>query len=231
MQPTPTPTPAPGPQHPQSNLKDAQYTEILDDLIAMATAQARRIHETAMAGTTPAATAAEATIAFDRVSRCVRRCIALARHIQASPAPHARPDARTQARAQIIRRVENAILSHGRVTPEARPHADALRAELTERLDNPALEFDLGSRPVADIIAEICEDLGVTRQGLFQRRTPADLHALHQKAASHPAGWVPTHQGAPPIRPERWTTPPARTDSPKPSGPCAHTPGTENDTR
>ena len=204
----PTPTQAPG--HREENCapptpSDARYTQILDDLIDMGTALARRVHETAMAETTPATTVAEATTAFDRIARSVRRTIALARHIAAHPAPTAQAAAqagqqartRTQARAQIIRRVENAILTHGRVEGTKAQDADSLRAELIERLDDPALEFDLQSRPIDDIIAEISQDLGVARQGrsyIYQRRTPADVQALHTKAAAAPVPIPPLPQ-------------------------------------
>lgn len=187
----PAQTPAPGHQHPDPANNDARYTAILDDLITMAATLARRVHETAMAETTPAATAAESTVAFDRISRCVRRCIAQARHIAANPAGSAAhaPHARAQARARVIRQVEDAIATHARVERPGAEHTESLRAELTERLDDPDLDLDLETRPIADIIADIIQDLGVASQGrswIFQRRTPAEATALRQRAAAPP---------------------------------------------
>lgn len=203
MQPgIPTPTQAQGHQGPDSAgtpaSADARYTQILDDLITMGAALARRVQQAAMADTTPPAAAAEATVAFDRISRCVRRCIALARHVAANPAP-ATPvpaHARTQARIRLIRRVEDAIVCQERVDSASPELSASLRAELTERLEDPALEFDFGHRPLDEIITDIIEDLGLARQGrayVHQRRTPAAIHALRQEAANPPPPTGPAH--------------------------------------
>ena len=71
------------------------------------------------------------------------------------------------------------------------PRAESLHAELNERLDAPDLDDDLETRPVADIIAEICRDLGLDDMpGAHprKRRTPADVATLHARAAAPSAG-------------------------------------------
>ena len=144
--------------------------------------------------------------AFDRIARAVRRSIALARSLDAL-APPARDPAqhRAAARRRILREVEdtiqrtapgsaNATPAHAALdgfgTDAADPNdvsAAALTAELHDRLDTPDLNDDLSSRPVADIITEICRDLGLaTPLGAhpWKRRTPNDLEQLRARAAA-----------------------------------------------
>ena len=62
------------------------------------------------------------------------------------------------------------------------------------RLDRPGLERDLASRPVADIIADLCRDLGVEPKPVifrWKRRTPDDIAALCARAAQWPPADVP----------------------------------------
>ncbi|MGI4955338.1 MAG: hypothetical protein ACRYGM_26320 [Janthinobacterium lividum] len=168
---------------------DAYYRAVLHDLIDRGADLARRLHERA-AG--PANADGDPTIAFDRVARAIRRTIALARHIAANPVAarpeqsHAdsRADSRADTRARLIRGVEDAIHSQRRGGD-----AEPLYAELGERLEDPALEFDLAHRPVAEIIEEIARDLGVAVQGrsyVWRRRTPQDIATLRRRALAAP---------------------------------------------
>jgi hypothetical protein len=175
------------------------YLQVLHELINMGTDLARAVHQQATAE--PAADAAptsaaapDPTIAFDRIARTIRRTIALARHV-AEPLPEraashdaARAHKRTAARKQIIRAVEDAIQreAHG-ATYMDDDEADGLRAELMDRLDGPDLDgFDL-DRPVADLIADICRDLGLAAAPgthPWKRRTPDDVATLCARAAA-----------------------------------------------
>ena len=92
------------------------------------------------------------------------------------------------------------------------PRAEALQAELNERLDAPEFDDDL-DRPTAEIIAEICRDLGLDDMpGSHprKRRTPADVASLHARAAR-------------PCNPQPGTTPRAPTPAARPAP--AITPG------
>ena len=63
--------------------------------------------------------------------------------------------------------------------------AEALRSELVERLDSPDLDDDIENRPIADIIKDICHDLGLdTWRGNhpWERRTPEDIKILCARA-------------------------------------------------
>jgi hypothetical protein len=192
MSPTPfRPEPAdPAPQRDE----DAQYyRQILHELIDMGANLARAIH--CQATTQPGAAsgpeeasqpapAPDPTIAFDRIARAIRRTIALTRAIT-EPAPPAATatasERRIAARKRIIREVEDAIQRRADGA-----EADALNAELGERLDAPDLDDDIAHLPVADIIASICRDLGITvLSGThpWKRRTPRDVRDLCARAA------------------------------------------------
>ena len=123
--------------------------------------------------------------AFDRTARAVRRCIALARAL-AAPLPPAPDPARHRAaaRKRIIRDVEDRIVRTINPNSDA---AEALAAELHDRLDAPDLDDDIATRPTADIIAEICRDLGLAAppgDTAWKRRTPIDLQHLAARAAA-----------------------------------------------
>ena len=90
------------------------------------------------------------------------------------------------ARKQIIRDIEDTIHreAHGR-----KAEAEALHAELYERLDTLDLDDDIDTMPIADIIAAIRRDLGIdphiNSRGIspWKRRRPADVRALCARAA------------------------------------------------
>jgi hypothetical protein len=142
--------------------------------------------------------------AFDRIARAIRRSIALARSL-ADPAPPAKNPAqhRAAARRRILREVEDTIQRMSPGSDDADfdaadaddASADALTAELHDRLDAPDLDDDVSSRPVADIITEICRDLGLavlSGAHPWKRRTPADLEQLRARAAAPSAARQPS---------------------------------------
>ncbi len=106
---------------------------------------------------TPALTP-DPIVAYERITRALRRNIALAQKLHEPPKAPAAPQHRdrTAARKRIIRDVEDTIL---RTTKD--DEAERLRGELLERLDAPDLDDDLDDRSVAEIIKDICRDLGI----------------------------------------------------------------------
>ncbi len=205
----------PGQHAPGQNGADSHYyRHVLHDLIDMGAGLARLLHQQATAqpqaapqdpGLPPApppapdiALTVALAAAFDRIARAVRRSIALARSL-AQPIPPARDPAqhRAAARKRILREVEDAIqraapgfdhaADDGSGADTDAASADTLTAELHDRLDAPDLDDDISSRPVADIITEICRDLGLaTLPGShsWKRRTPKDLEQLCARAAA-----------------------------------------------
>ncbi len=266
-QPTPANLPTePGPHAPGQPAADTHYyRQVLHDLIDMGTGFARLLHQQA---TTPAHAAPQHPVlppaptpapdaaitvalaaAFDRIARAVRRSIALARSL-ADPVPPARDPAqhRATARKRILREVEDAIQRTAPNSGQAASNefdadaddasADALLAELHDRLDAPDLDDDISNLPVADIITEICRDLGLAAlpgTHPWKRRTPADLEQLCARAAAPSSARQPgaephslpaTRQSAPtsPVPPGPAAIPratgPAHAGSGPPDGPA-----------
>ncbi len=148
----------------------------LMELVGIGMEMARLVRDEAKEGQ-----AAEAAVAFDRVARAVRRTVRLKQWLD-QPVPGRDAGARVAARVQIIRAVEDTI---DRRVGEA--EAEPLHAELLERLDGLDVEDDIGRRPVGEIVAEICRDLGVGNlPGVrpWVRRRPADVAVLQARAAA-----------------------------------------------
>ena len=122
-------------------------------------------------------TIAEATKAYDRTTRNIRKCVLLFRKL-AEPWPAVN---RTAIRKRILREVEDSIQRHAE-----EPEAETLHGELLDRLDTLDLEDDIGGRPVEDIILDIIRDLGLAAypgSHPWKRRTPSDLAELLARAA------------------------------------------------
>ncbi len=219
------------------------YRHVLHDLIDMGTGLARLLHQQATAQAQaapqdpapqpapPSAPDALTSIAaaFDRIARAVRRSIALARSL-ADPVPPARDPAQHRAatRKRILREVEDAIQrtvpgSDNADADEAR--AESLTAELHDRLDAPDLDEDISHRPVADIITEICRDLGLAAlpgTHPWHRRTPKDLEQLCARAAAPSRFRQPGAGPLVPITPQHAATnpvPPGQPAIPRAAGP------------
>ena len=197
------------------------YAATLDRLIAWGEDLARQVHESAGKDIT----LEQATVAFDRIARAVRRTVHLARHLRE------RPDAATAARRRTIREVEDTI---NRRPPGEEP--ERLHAELRERLDSPELENEFATRPTADIIADILRDLGLAaipgHPNPWTRRTPADIRALNARATRAPRhhvmpGLDPGIHAVPPspARPAIPGPAPEPRISPKPPAPGTSPPG------
>src|SRR5947209_790470 len=102
--------------------------------------------------------------------------IALIRRLH-EPLPPLPAERLAAARRRIIREVEDVIQRR----PSQPGEQDDLQAELAERLDSPDLDDDIDHRPIPDIIADICRDLGIAGgpgTHPWKRRTPADIADL-----------------------------------------------------
>ena len=171
------------------------FKQVLRELVDMGTDIARIIHhqtrrqaEAATAALPPPATAntqfPDPAIAFDRISRTIRRTILLSQKLAEPPRPSAIPTTyRIAARKRVLREVEDMIELNA--APADRP---TLNAELLDRLDAPDLEDDIGARPLDDIIIDICHDLRVAHPYAdnWKRRSPQQVETLRQRAAALP---------------------------------------------
>ena len=185
----------------------AYYRHVLHQLIDMGLDLAQQLHQQATTPTPDAppdhSHAPDPTVAFDRIARAVRRTVALARSLAVPPSADAATPGtaahRLLARSRVIREVEDAI-------QRARDDRDAgpLHAELRERLDDPDLDDEIAVRPVGDIIADICRDLGIAAPpdiAPWKRRTPADIVDLRALAAQAASARARSEPAAAPARP------------------------------
>ena len=100
---------------------------------------------------------AELARAFDRVSRSVRRTVALGKRLEAGWPVRSAADTRgAMVRRQVGQRVAEAIRHSA--TGEA---AERLFDDLAERLEDPALEAEIATLPVDTIVARVRRDLGL----------------------------------------------------------------------
>jgi hypothetical protein len=149
-------------------------------MITLGVGMAEMIHDRTQANLD--ADLAEASKAFERVTRGTRKAILRARHLEKPPRAE-----RVAARKRIIRAVEDTIQREA----EDQDEEDALQGELLDRLDSLDLLEDLDTLPVETIIRDIERDLGVAHiRGAnhpWKRRTPDDVAELHARAAAEPA--------------------------------------------
>lgn len=213
----------------QDITEDAQHRRILALLVDLGAALAKEIVQAAPNPDQDSNVEAPTTVAaraeaFERVTRATRRTILVARHVAQQIAQRAAElqrapsvaQRRTTARARLIREVEDSIQT------KARPaEADALRAELIDRLDAPELESDLINRPTADLIADFLRDLGLAHppggrppSHPIGRRTPSDIARLNLIAALPPGQAAVLAATLPLPKP---TPPPPRPAPPRPT--------------
>ena len=159
--------------------------QVLHELIDLGADMARMVHrhaseQEAAGWVGPGPDAADLAQAFDCVTRGIRRSVLLAHHLS-KPVTPSIAGPRMAARRRIIRDVEDAIQRSAEGA-----EAEGLEAELRERMDSPDLADDIDGRPVAEIIADICRDLGIAASPgshPWKRRTPDDVAALCARAA------------------------------------------------
>ena len=239
MSPPPTP-PEPAdlatPNLATQRAEDAQYyRRVLHKLIDMGTDLAEAVHRQATEqhpAPTPSAGAEPPTptpspspspqhaIAFDRLTRSVRRTIALARKLsepaREAPGPKPRP---TECNAEGCN--DRRLRAPQRSTDRA--EADAEYAEPCDRPeepDNEDFDEDLDDQSFADLIARIGHDLTLAAlpdAALWTRRTPQNVRGLcacaagagpTQPAPAQPGTGHPRPLSAAPPRPRTSTGPP-----------------------
>ena len=191
------------------------FRDVLHELIEIGRDHARDVHresQTRPQPTHPRAktlTAIDYANAHERLSRGIRRDILLARKL-AEPIAARRTAAerRDSDRREIIRAVEDKIHRHAGAY-----ESGALQAEFYERLDSLDREIEIDRRPIADVIIQICRDLGLENTPAtapWKRRTPRDLAILNARAARpNPAPPIPQHRTSTGPAPCQARTPPA----------------------
>ena len=114
--------------------------------------------------------------ALDRLSRSVRRTVALRRRMQAGWPRAAADDRQAMLRRQVARGVTNRIRQE--CDGEA---AERLFDELNEQLHDPGLDEEILAHPVEQVVQRICRDLGLATAAL------SPLVSQSRKAADRPS--------------------------------------------
>ena len=197
------------------------YKRVLRGLVDMANDMAQLIHQQTRRQTEAANAAIppptnnpfqDPAASFDRLARTIRRTILLAHKLGEMKPSHTPPQPnnhRIAVRKRILREVEDVIQLNAK--PDDRP---SLQAELLDRLDAPDLQDDIDTRPIDDIIDDVCRDLRVAVPYAcnWKRRTPQEVETLCRQAATLPATWTtPPPSAAPDLnrrRPRKPTLPP-----------------------
>ena len=106
--------------------------------------------------------------AFDRVSRSVRRTVALKRRMQAGWPRAGSANDRSDDRAAMVRRqVARGVAEAIRRESEG-DAAERLFDELAERLDETGFAEEALALPVEDVVRRICRDLGLAGAAVRQ---------------------------------------------------------------
>ena len=107
--------------------------------------------------------------ALDRVSRLVRRTVALRRRMEAGwPRVGSASDSRAaMVRRQVVRSVGDAIRRE--VDEDG---AERLFDELAERLGGPEFEAEVAALPVEEIVRRVCRELGLVVNGVIGDAVP-----------------------------------------------------------
>jgi hypothetical protein len=175
--------------------QDDHYRNVIREMVDIGADLLRMVHKEAQQAdaarlaaakpsydpsTFPAAkSASDLAGAYDLIFRSMRRAILLDGKLAERPkAPSVQH--RIAARKRIIREVEDAIQRNAQGD-----QAEALHAELLERLDSPDLEDEIANRTIPEIVQNMCRDFGIAAlpgRHPWKRRMPHDIAILRARA-------------------------------------------------
>lgn len=161
--------------------------QILGDLAELGLQAARAVARDAEAGAAPAS---ETALAYARVSRAVRLAILLQTEIAKAQAEASAEDDGIDERLapDYVRkvRVERIVERLAEAEHPDDAHAvDGLVKDAAERLDDDDLYGDLLDRPLSELVARICRDIGLKPDWVQL----AEEHWARAEAASGEPGW------------------------------------------
>jgi hypothetical protein len=149
--------------------------QVLGDLAEIGLELARAVEAGAKG---PDADLDKAVLAYSRVARAVRQTIMLqSRLIEVVQADTARAEAIAARRASVKARMRTLLRRAIDAEHEAPDRAERLTAEAAERLEAD-LYGDVLTRPVGEIIADICRDLGLDPDWPALQGEIADIEAV-----------------------------------------------------
>jgi hypothetical protein len=133
-------------------------------------AMARGLRDEMEAAETPE-TKARAMASFTKIARTVRQCVALEARLErdatrAAVEAQAREDGHLQRRirrrkAHVTRWIQRAICNDAQDDDEGDDLAAERMEDLRERLDENLLDADFADRPLGEVVALLCADLGL----------------------------------------------------------------------
>jgi hypothetical protein len=173
---------------------------MLNELAEIGMTLARRLGREVETPAPQDAKAADPTLAFDRVARAVRHSLALQSKLVADlkaleegrvPARPNAAGARKQAVQHIIANVVRTV-TVGSANQSSR--IERFRPEIDERLDDDVLYGDLMTRPLSELVADICRDLGLDPDW----SSLATEHWAQAEIAGGHVGWPLKDLGNPP---------------------------------
>jgi hypothetical protein len=149
---------------------DARRGAVLAELAEIGMAMARGLRDEMEAAETPE-TKARAMAGFTKIARTVRQCVALEARLERDAAraaveAQAREDGHLQRRirrrkAHVTRWIQRAICNDAQDDDEGDDLAAERMEDLRERLDENLLDADFADRPLGEVVALLCADLGL----------------------------------------------------------------------
>ena len=160
------PDPARGTGAESARIDAAEDTEMLRELaqIGMRLVRLVEANAQARAGQDPAADLGRVDQAFAKLSRSIRLTLALKAKLADSAAKRAAAiegEERTKQADESRTRWQKVKLKHAVADTLEALDAEHLLADLHERLEDPDIAVDLGTRPLGEMVASVCDDLGV----------------------------------------------------------------------
>jgi hypothetical protein len=141
-----------------------RHLRMLQDLAEIGMDLARSVQRQAHEQAAADLDAAALGLAFSRIARAVRQTVALEARLaedrQAKTA--ARIASQTHTRAAHRRRDVRAVVAQAIEADAADSDVEDLLLDLEERLADRDNEADFAERPIGELVARICRDLGVT---------------------------------------------------------------------
>jgi hypothetical protein len=143
-----------------------RHLRALAELAEIGMDLAREVRRQALDPSEQAPPAADLALTFSRIARAVRQTVALEARLAEPPQPdHAkRPPLsvsdrwRSMRRKREVKEIVSAVID----AEVGEYDVEGLYDDLNERLDDGDEEADFADRPIGELVARICRDLGVT---------------------------------------------------------------------
>jgi hypothetical protein len=168
-----------------------RHLRMLAELAEIGMNLAREVSRQALDQSQDAPPAADLALTFSRIARAVRQTVALEAKLAEGPAQ--RPPLSVSDRWRSARRKRQVSeIVAGVIDAEVGEYdVEGLHDDLQERLDDGDEEADFADRPIGELVARICRDLGITPDwSLFEDEDWAIEEARTRPPGSPPPAGV-----------------------------------------